>query len=45
MTVLKEARELGRPERQDPSWPRGLQGDQSSCKDEKLKEKKGRIKK
>lgn len=40
VTALKEPIEPSCLERQDPSWPRGLQGDQSSCKKKKKKEKK-----
>ena len=39
VAVLKEARELSPLERQDLSWPRGLQGDQSSCTDDKDNER------
>ena len=35
VTALKEPLEPSCLERQDPSWPRGLQGDQSSCKKKK----------
>ena len=45
VTALKEPIEPSCLERQDPSWPRGLQGDQSSCKKKKKKEKKKRRKK
>lgn len=35
VTAVQEAREPSRPGRQDPPWPRGLQGDQTGCKNEK----------